>query len=87
VLLVNKGIEPTLMRYAKSETRNIASIVINRAITKRTTSVGENNEAIIISPGENGTGQNAELNTDFINRVLAETTAQIQKNLRAAKQG
>ncbi|MBL4954863.1 sporulation protein YunB [Neobacillus sp. YIM B02564] len=87
VLLVNKGIEPTLMRYAESETRNIASIVINRAITKRTTNVGENNKVIIVSPGENGTGQNAELNTDLINRVLAETTAQIQKNIRAAKQG
>ena len=87
VLLVNKGIEPTLMRYAESETRNIASIVINRAITKRTTNVGESNDVIIVTAGKNGTGQNAQLNTDLINRVLAETTAQIQKNIRAAKQG
>jgi sporulation protein YunB len=85
--LVNKGIEPTLMRYAESETRNIASLVINRAITKRTTNVGENNNVIEIIPGSNGTGQNAQLNTDLINRVLAETTAQIQKNLKTAKRG
>ncbi|WP_307285543.1 sporulation protein YunB [Bacillus sp. SORGH_AS_0510] len=85
--LVNRGIEPTLMRYAESETRNIASLVINRAITKRTTNVGDNNEVIKIVPGSNGKGQNAQLNTDLINRVLAETTAQIQKNLKTAKRG
>lgn len=87
VLLVNKGIEPTLMRYAESETRNIASLVINRAITKRTTNVGENNQVVQIIPGSDGEKQNFQLNTDLINRVLAETTAQIQKNLKAAKQG
>ncbi|MEH7108452.1 sporulation protein YunB [Bacillus sp. JJ1764] len=85
--LVNRGIEPALMRYAESETRNIASIVINKAITKRTTNIGENNKVIEILPGSNGSGQNAQLNTDLINRVLAETTAQIQKNLKAAKRG
>ncbi|PFO07136.1 sporulation protein YunB [Bacillus sp. AFS076308] len=85
--LVNKGIEPTLMRIATSETRNIASLVINRAITKRTTNVGDNNDVIKIVPGSNGKGQNAQLNTDLINRVLAETTAQIQKNLKTAKKG
>ena len=85
--LVNKGIEPTLMSIATSETRNIASLVINRAITKRTTNVGDNNNVIKIVPGGNGKGQNAQLNTDLINRVLAETTAQIQKNLKTAKKG
>lgn len=87
VLLVNKGIEPTLMRYAESETRNIASLVINRAITKRTTNVGEDNQVIHIIENSDGTKQNFQLNTDLINRVLAETTAQIQKNIKAAKQG
>ncbi len=75
------------MRYAESETRNIASLVINKAITKRTTNVGEDNKVIEIIPGSNGQGENAQLNTDLINRVLAETTAQIQKNLKAAKKG
>ncbi|WP_066314277.1 sporulation protein YunB [Bacillus sp. FJAT-29814] len=87
ILLVNKGIEPTLMRYATSETRNIASLVINRAITKRTTNVGENNNVIQIIPSADGSKENAQLNTDLINRVLAETTAQIQKNLKSAKAG
>lgn len=87
VLLVNKGIEPILMRYAESETRNIASLVINRAITKRTTNVGDDNQVVHIIPSRDGTKQNFQLNTDLINRVLAETTAQIQKNIKAAKQG
>jgi sporulation protein YunB len=83
---VNKGIEPTLMRYAESETRNIASLVINKAITKRTTDLGDNTDVIVLIPNENGK-PNAKLNTVYINRVLAETTAQIQKNLKAAKKG
>jgi sporulation protein YunB len=82
---VNKGIEPTLMRYAELETRNIASLVINKAITKRTIDVGE--DVIVLLPSENGKAQNAKLNTAYINRVLAETTAQIQKNLQVAKKG
>jgi sporulation protein YunB len=85
--LVNKGIEPTLMRIATSETRNIASLVINKAITKRTTDTGEENDVILILPSENGRASNVKLNTVYINRVLAETTAQIQKNLKAAKKG
>ena len=83
---VNKGIEPTLMRYAETETRNIAALVINKAITKRTTDVGENNEVIELIPNENGK-PNAKLNTAYVNRVLAETTAQIQKNLKTASRG
>ncbi|WP_040203917.1 sporulation protein YunB [Neobacillus jeddahensis] len=87
LLLVNKGLEPALMRYAETETRNIASLVIARAITKRTTNVGENNQVIKVTPSSDGKKQNAELNTDLINRVLADTTAQIQKNLKIARKG
>lgn len=85
--LVNKGIEPTLMRIATSETRNIASLVINKAITKRTTAFDDSNEVITIIPGKDGKPDNGKLNSVYINRVLAETTAQIQKNLKAAKKG
>jgi sporulation protein YunB len=83
--MVNKGIEPTLMRYAESETRNIASLVINKAITKRTTSVG--NDVIQLIPSTNGKQTNAKLNTDLINQALAETTSEILKNLKTAKKG
>ncbi len=87
IWIVNKGIEPTLMKIAESETRNIAAIVINKAITKRTTNIGEDDEVIELIPSTNGKASNAKLNTDLINRVLAETTTQIQKNLRTAKSG
>jgi sporulation protein YunB len=87
IWVVNKGIEPTLMQIAESETRNIAAIVINKAITKRTTNIGEDDKVIEFIPSTNGKASNATLNTDLINRVLAETTTQIQKNLRTAKSG
>jgi sporulation protein YunB len=85
--IVNKGIEPTLMKYAELETRNVATLVINKAITKRTTEISGNTDAIIIVPNENGGKPIAKLNTSYINQVLAETTAQIQKNLKVARAG
>ena len=74
------------MRIATSETRNIASLVINKAITKRTLAIDDSNEVITIIPGKDGKPDNGKLNSVYINRVLAETTAQIQKNLKAQKE-
>lgn len=84
VWIINKGIEPTLMRIAESQTIKIASQVIIKAISKKTIDVGE---AIAIEPGSNGAPPSAALKTNVVNRQLAEITNQIQKNLTAAEKG
>ncbi|WP_026576047.1 sporulation protein YunB [Bacillus sp. UNC438CL73TsuS30] len=82
--MINKGLEPTLMRYAESQTRKIAASVINNAITKKTVDVGD---VIGIEPGTNGNAQSAYLKTELINQKLSEITSQIQKNLSRAEKG
>ena len=41
IWIVNKAIEPTLMKYAESETKKMASVVINKAIEE---SIAENKD-------------------------------------------
>jgi sporulation protein YunB len=82
--IINKSIEPTLMKYAESQTRKIAALVISKAIEKVDTN---GVEAIQIVPGSNGKSPTVKLNPDVINRFLAETTTRIQHNLRTAENG
>jgi len=84
IWLVNKGIEPSLMRYAESKTKQIASQVINKAINKKTVEVGD---VIAVEPGQNGAAPSASLKTEVINQKLSEITSEIQKNLNAAEKG
>lgn len=82
--IINKSIEPTLMKYAESQTRKIAELVISNAIKKVDTS---GVEAIQIVPSANGKPPTAKLNPDVINRFLADTTTQIEDNLKTAENG
>lgn len=82
--IINKSIEPTLMKYAESQTRKIAALVISKAIKKVDTG---GIEAIQIVQGADGKPPIAKLNPDVINRFLADTTTEIQKNLKTAENG
>nr|WP_263324994.1 sporulation protein YunB [Neobacillus sp. Marseille-Q6967] len=84
IWLVNKGIEPSLIRYAESKTKQIASQVINKAINKKTVDVGD---VIKVESGENGAQPTAGLNTEVINQKLSEITNEVQNNLNAAEKG
>jgi sporulation protein YunB len=82
--IINKGIEPTLMKYATSQSRKIATLVINNAISQKTVDVGD---VIEIVPGTNGSAPTAKLKTEIVNQKLAEITSQIQKNITSAEKG
>lgn len=82
--LINKGIEPTLMRYAESQSKKIASLVINKAINKKTVDVGD---VIKVEAASDGSQPSATLNTEVVNQKLSEITSEIQKNLNAAERG
>jgi sporulation protein YunB len=82
--IINKRIEPTLMMYAESQTRKIAALVISKAIKKVDTS---GVDAIQIVASSNGKPPIAKLKPDVINRLLAETTTEIQHNLKTAENG
>jgi sporulation protein YunB len=87
VWMVNKGIEPILMGYAESQTRKIASLVINKAISKKAVDFGDVKNVIELTPGPDGSAPSANLKTEVVNQKLSEITSQIQKNLTAAEKG
>jgi len=72
------------MRYATSQSRKIATMVINNAISKETVDVGD---VIEVVPGTNGSAPTAKLKTEIVNQKLAEITSQIQKNITSAEKG
>jgi sporulation protein YunB len=81
--IVNRAIEPTLMKYAESQTRKIASLVINKAIEKKTTNVEDINNVIEIKSN----GKVFTIKTSVINQALADTVAEIQKNIKEVERG
>ncbi|WP_234395404.1 sporulation protein YunB [Bacillus smithii] len=86
--LINAGIKPTLMSYAESETKKIASMVINQAINKKVANVMDINEIIETVPHKDQSrASTTRLNTEIINRILGEVTNQVQNNLQEAEKG
>ena len=87
--IVNAAIEPTLMRYAESETKKITSLVINHAI-KETISNNDNmNEIITEIPkqGDNIAVDGIQFNTEIINKIRSETSLLIQNQLSEIERG
>jgi sporulation protein YunB len=85
--IIDKGIEPTLMRYAESQTRKIATLVINKAINKKIASGMDIDKVIEFVPVDGGSSTVVKFNTEIINRVKAETTNIVQMNLKEAERG
>ncbi|MEK3991863.1 MULTISPECIES: sporulation protein YunB [Robertmurraya] len=79
--IINEGLKPTLVSYANSQTRKIASLVINNAVSKKITNVMD------IKFEETGNGDVVFLNAEHLNRVKAEVTELVQDNIKKAEKG
>lgn len=73
------------MSYAESQTRKIATLVINNAINKKIASVIDMDK--IIEENNGATTSSVKFNAEIVNRVKAETTNLVQKNLKEAERG
>ncbi|MBA4535994.1 sporulation protein YunB [Bacillus aquiflavi] len=87
--IVNKSIKPTLISYAEAQTRNIATLLISKAINKKIANVIDINDIIEVAPNENEhvSTSTIKFNTEIINRVMAEITNLAQTNLKEAERG
>ncbi|KUP05277.1 sporulation protein [Bacillus coahuilensis p1.1.43] len=85
VWLINEGIKPTLVSYAKTQTNKIATLVISKAINKNVNS--DINQAELFEVVETSDGSTINFNTELINRMAAQTTNLVQLNLAAAERG
>jgi sporulation protein YunB len=83
--IINEGLKPTLMSYAKSETRKIATLVISKAVNKKVAE-GNNDEIIRSIPNTNGSA-NVQFDTEKITRMQSEIENLVQKNIKEAERG
>lgn len=82
--LINKSIKPTLMSYAESETRKIATLVISKAVHRIMSE--ENSELFKNIPNTDGS-RNIQLDTEKISRLQTEIENLVLQNIKAAEQG
>lgn len=75
------------MNYAESQTRKIATLVINKAINKKIANGMDIDKVIEFVPVDGGSSTVVKFNTEIINRVKAETTNLVQMNLKEAERG
>jgi sporulation protein YunB len=86
--IINEGIKPTLTSYAETQTRKIATMVINKAINKKIANVIDINDIIETVPNPNGNGTTTtKFNTEIISRVQSEITSLVQMNIKEAERG
>lgn len=79
--IINAGLKPTLMAYAESQTRQIASLIINKAILE--TRVEDINNVITKDVETSITN----FDTERIYEKLGETTQRILNNIKMAENG
>lgn len=80
--LINAGIKPTLTAFAETQTKQIATKVINKAITKKIAN-GIDVENLI----KEDSSDDAQYNAEIINRIQSEITNLVQLNIKEAERG
>jgi sporulation protein YunB len=85
--LIDKKIEPTLMRYAESQTTKIATLVINKAINEQVVSGMNTTDLIEYVPISEGKRTVIQYNAEVLNKIKAETVSLVQANINEAEKG
>lgn len=83
---LNKKISPALLKYGQIETEKLASIIINNAINKHVTEKIQIDELFLIVT-ENEEIKSIDFNPIIVNKILTETTNNVQINLKYIEQG
>ncbi len=85
--LFNKKATPILLNYAELETRKLATVIINRAVSKQIASEISLDELIITHKNNNNEIQSVDFNPYLVNKVLNSVTNTIQLNLKWLEEG
>ncbi|MGG3452180.1 sporulation protein YunB [Domibacillus aminovorans] len=82
--LINRNIQPVILNFADMQTEKIASMVLQKAISKEITENLDIKDIMITEKGEGGA---TTFNAEVINKVLAEVTELAEENLDQAEAG
>ena len=84
---INLKVNPVLFEFAELESRKLASIIINNAISKNVTQNINIDELFLITRDEKGDIKTIDFNPITVNKILTDTTNSVQVNLKYIEQG
>jgi sporulation protein YunB len=84
---LNKKVTPILMTYAKEETYNLATLIINDAISKKVVNELTLDNLFLITKDDNGDIVSIDFNSIIVNKVLTTTTSAVERSLKYVEQG
>lgn len=85
--IFNRKATPILLNYAELETRKLATVIINRAVSKQIASEISLDELIITHKNNNNEIESVDFNPYLVNKVLNSVTNTIQLNLKWLEEG
>lgn len=84
---INSKLSPLLLNYADSKITNLASLVINRAVSKQVASGIDIDKLFSTIQNKDGEIQTIDFNPTIVNSVLNMTTNAVYTSLKAVEQG
>ncbi|KEK25225.1 sporulation protein YunB [Bacillus gaemokensis] len=85
--LVNKSIQPTLIKYGEMQTKKMATVVMTKAVKDRINEGFDVDSLMKVQNDKNGKVSTIDLNTKQVNEILTSTTAYIEKYLHQVEKG
>lgn len=84
---INMRVNPVLLDFASLESRKLASIIINNAVSKNVTQNINIDDLFLITKDETGEIKTIDFNPITVNKILTQTTNSVQVNLKYIEQG
>lgn len=84
---INNKVNPLLFNFGELESRKLASIIINNAVSKNVTENIDVDELFLITRDSDGTIKTIDFNPITVNKILTQTTNSVQTNLKYIEQG
>ncbi|WP_026594182.1 sporulation protein YunB [Bacillus sp. UNC437CL72CviS29] len=85
--IVNKSIQPTLIKYGEMQTHKMATVVMTKAVKDRINEGFDVDSLMKVQNDKNGKVSTIDLNTKQVNEILTSTTAYIEKYLHQVEKG
>ncbi|MEN1936734.1 sporulation protein YunB [Paenibacillus sp. 102] len=85
--IVNKSIQPTLIKYGEVQTHKMATVVMTKAVKDRIKEGFDVDSLMKVQNDKNGKVSTIDLNTKQVNEILTSTTAYIEKYLHQVEKG
>ncbi|HET7521680.1 MAG TPA: sporulation protein YunB [Bacillales bacterium] len=87
LVLINQGLKPTLMTFAKMKTESIAQRAITYAVGRQIEEASENVQFIYKEKDENGNVELVTIDMSEVNQFITQTTERVQNFLTQLEKG